>query len=245
MDTYVGVDWASRGWLTVATDDEKWTARMHPSIHSVWFTHRDAESILIDIPIGLPESERRDCDAEAKEFLGTQYANSVFWTPCRDATEADTYEQAKKANEACRGDSLSSQAWGLIPRIQEVDQLLRDSAQAREVLRESHPEVCFKTLNNGPSLPSKHGDEGEKERNRCLESVDDSIKGVYSSFETKYIKDQPPWARRIGGSNRDDLLDAMALALTAKFGRDGFETLPKDPPEDSEGLPMEIVYAHA
>ena len=244
MGTHVGVDWASRGWLTVATDGGNWTAQMHPSIHSVWFTYRDADSILVDIPIGLPDSQRRDCDARAKEFVDTERANSVFWTPCREAVEADTYEQAKEANEACRGDSLSSQAWGLIPRIQEVDRLLRDDEQARELIRESHPEVCFTALNGGDSLASKHGDTGEQERNRCLEAVNDSIVGVYDGFESEYIDNQEAWARRIGSSNRDDLLDAMALALTAKLGADGFETLPEEPPEDSKGLPMEIVYAH-
>lgn len=242
MGTYVGVDWASRGWLTVVTDGENWTVRMHPSIHSVWFTHRDAESILIDIPIGLPESKRRDCDARAKKFVGTERSNSIFWTPCRDAVEANTYEKAKGANEACRGDSLLSQAWGLIPRIQEVDRLLRDDEQAREVIRESHPEVCFTALNDGDPLASKHGDVGEHERNQCLETVDDSLEGVYERFKSEYIDSQPAWNRRIGSSNRDDLLDAMALALTAKLGADSSETLPENPPKDSEGLPMEIVY---
>lgn len=37
MATYVGVDWASRGWLAVTVDDSaEWTAEMHPSMHSVW-----------------------------------------------------------------------------------------------------------------------------------------------------------------------------------------------------------------
>jgi predicted RNase H-like nuclease len=93
-------------------------------------------------------------------------------------------------------------------------------------------------------LESKHEDAGERERVRCLEAVDGSIQGVYDRFESAHIDDQPAWARRIGSSNRDDLLDAMALALTAKLGAEGFKTLPEEPPEDSKGLPMEIVYTH-
>jgi len=242
MGSYVGVDWASRGWLVVETDGHEWTARMHPSIHSVWVTHRDANSILVDIPIGLPEDRRRECDREAKEFLGSEQARSVFWTPCRAAVEADTYDQAAEANVACRGDGLSSQAWGLIPRIQEVDRLLRDDENARETILESHPEVCFTTFNEGNPLNSKHGSAGEDERVACLEQVDDSVRGTFESFVSAYIEDQPPWARRIGTSNRDDLLDAMALALTAKLGDANFETLPDDPPVDQKDLPMQIVY---
>ncbi|MFW6017197.1 MAG: DUF429 domain-containing protein [Halapricum sp.] len=241
MARYVGVDWASRGWLVVATDGGDWTARMHPSMHSVWFTHRDADAILVDMPIGLPESRRRECDRQAKEFLGSR-SSSVFWTPCRVAVEAPTYEQAKQANEDCRGDSLSSQAWGLIPHIQEVDRLLRDGVDAETTILESHPEVCFTALYDGGSLPSKHDDDGIEARRAVLEGLDDSIAGVYERFEAS-LDAQPAWARRIGESNRDDLLDAMVLALTAKRGAGEFRTLPDDPPRDAEGLPMQIVSA--
>jgi len=249
MAPFVGVDWASRGWLAVAIEGGEWTARMHPSIHSVWFDHRDAESVLVDIPIGLPESERRECDRGAKEFLGPDRARSVFWTPCRDAVERDTYAAAKRANREALGDGLSTQAWGLVPRIREVDRFLRDTDDARGVVAESHPEVCFASFAAG-SLPSKHDDGGLDARRETLEATDASAAGVYDRFVEEHIEGQPAWARRIGESNRDDLLDAMALALTAKAGADGFErTL--DPasdgaasvPRDSEGLPMRIVYA--
>ncbi|SDR05699.1 DUF429 domain-containing protein [Natronobacterium texcoconense] len=243
MNSYVGVDWASRGWLAVETNSREWTASMHPSIHSVWFTHRDADSILVDVPIGLPEDRRRECDRQAKEFLGPERASSVFWTPCRDAVEADTYEQAADANEACRGDGLSSQAWGLIPRIREVDRLLRDDEQARETILESHPEVCFAAFSEDGLLDSKHGSVGEDERVACLERVNNSVCGVFEDFVATHIESQEPWARRIGSSNRDDLLDAMALTLTAKFGDGEFDTFPADPPTDREDLPMQIVYA--
>ncbi|QSG12253.1 putative nuclease, RNAse H fold [Halapricum desulfuricans] len=242
MARYVGVDWASRGWLTVATDGEEWTAQMHPSMHSVWFDHRDAAAILVDVPIGLPEAGRRACDRQAKEFLGDR-ASSVFWTPCREAVEAPTYERARQENESCRGDGLSSQAWGLIPRIREVDRLLRDGVDAEATILESHPEVCFRALGGGESLPSKHDADGLEARRTVLEAVDDSIAGVYEDFEESLIESQPQWARRIGESNRDDLLDAMGLALAAKRGAGDFRTLPDDPPLDAEGLPMQIVYA--
>lgn len=249
MASYVGVDWASRGWLAVVVDGGEWTVRMHPSIHSVWFEYNTAESILIDIPIGLPEFQRRECDRGAKEFLGSGRARSIFWTPCRDAVEQNIYDDAKQANIDARDDSLSSQAWELIPRIQEVDRFLRDINEARTILLESHPEVCFKAFAKG-NLPSKHGNNGLDHRRKILEEVDECIKGVYDKFVEKYIDGQPSWARRIGNSNRDDLLDAMVLALAAKVGDNAFERIPdcsdacvESIPQDQEGLPMQIVYA--
>lgn len=191
MTSYVGVDWASRGWLTVAVDGNEWTVQMHPSIHSVWFEHDDAESILVDIPIGLPETERRGCDRGAKEFLAPERARSVFWTPCRDAIEQDTYAEAKQANRDAREDSLSSQAWGLIPRIQEVDRFLRDTEEAQDTVLESHPEVCFKAFAEG-SLSSKHEDDGLVTRRELLGDVDKNTEGVYDRFVDEYIEGQPP-----------------------------------------------------
>lgn len=42
---------------------------MHPSIHSVWFKYRDAESILVDIPIDLPEKSGRQSDGATNTIL--------------------------------------------------------------------------------------------------------------------------------------------------------------------------------
>ncbi|GAB7020300.1 hypothetical protein JCM18750_31610 [Halostagnicola bangensis] len=40
----------------------------------------------------------------------------------------------------------------------------------------------------------------------------------------------------------DDVLDAIALSLTACAPHDEFQRLPSDPPEDTRGLPMQMVY---
>ena len=43
----------------------------------------------------------------------------------------------------------------------------------------------------------------------------------------------------------DDILDAMAVAITTSANRGALRTLPELPVEDSCGLPMEMVYAPA
>jgi predicted RNase H-like nuclease len=42
---------------------------------------------------------------------------------------------------------------------------------------------------------------------------------------------------------RDDILDAIVLAVSAKYSVKSIQTVPADPPRDKKGLPMEIVYA--
>ncbi len=45
-----------------------------------------------------------------------------------------------------------------------------------------------------------------------------------------------------GGAARDDILDALAAAVTARFGFNALKTLPEAPERDEEGLPMEMVH---
>jgi predicted RNase H-like nuclease len=41
---------------------------------------------------------------------------------------------------------------------------------------------------------------------------------------------------------RDDILDAIVLAVSAKLPLRSMRTVPSNPPRDKKGLPMEIVY---
>jgi predicted RNase H-like nuclease len=42
---------------------------------------------------------------------------------------------------------------------------------------------------------------------------------------------------------QDDVIDALAGAVTARLGASGLKTLPATPERDGRGLRMEIVYA--
>lgn len=244
MTKHVGVDWASKGWVTVvAFDDGTWKAEMHPAISSVWHHHDDAEHILVDIPIGLPKDCRRDCDELARDRIEKR-RNSVFYTPCREAVETNSYEQAKETNIERTGGSISSQSWGIIPRIREVDEFLQDHPETRGVVRESHPEVCFNAFDEeGLITESKSTEKGLEQRLSVLEAIETGLEKKYDNFVEKHIKTPPPFARRISTNARDDIVDAMVLALTAKHGEGAYSTIPDDPENDSEDLPMEIVYS--
>ena len=238
MATYVGVDWAATGWFAVFSRDGEWSAGFYPTIWSVWKYHSDADRILVDVPIGLPSVEqgRRRCDELAKQYLGRLH-RSIFYTPVRDAVYEPNLDAAKAINEDA-GYSIQNQAWAIVPRIREVDEFLDTYPGARDRIRETHPEVCFRALNGDPLRHGKHSASGIEERLAILEAEHPELAAVYDDIRETYAT--PEYAPRVSG--RHDVLDAMVAAVTAASPDAELETFPDAPPTDERGLPMEIVY---
>lgn len=241
MSSYVGLDWGGKGWIAVIADDEherRFRAAFYPSILNAWRDNREAETMLVDVPIGLCGAGRRRCDELARSVLGTS-RSSVFYTPVREAVYEDIYDVAGDVNESNTETSsrISTQAYHICPAIREVDGLLREIEASREIVRESHPEVCFAALAGESGLPGKTSERGLERRRELLEAELDGAIDL-EAFKREYIDDQPAYARRFRASNRDDLLDAFVLAVTA---RGKTVTLPRDPPKDDHDIPMQIV----
>jgi len=235
---YVGVDGCPEGWLAVAYDDSGFeAAAVFDHVGDLWAAYRDADRILIDVPIGLRDSsgEPRACDSAARGVLSPERHHSVFPTPVRAAAREDTYDAAKAVQERRTDGSLNRQTWGITPKIDEVDRFLRDTPAARGVVRESHPEVCFRSFVGSPMTYSKtrRPERAFWERVAALRAAEPD---VYDHL----------WAATASGlagdASDDDLLDAFAVALTARGDESGLETLPADPETDPRGLSMEIVY---
>lgn len=245
MSKNVGVDWGGNGWIAIVRDGDEWSAEFLPSMLSLWLAHGDAETILVDIPIGLPEDDRRACDEAAKTELGAR-RNSVFYTPCRDAVYEDSYDAASEANERARSDGLSTQAWSIAPRIREVDEFLREYPEALGTVRESHPEVCFAKLAGGPIESAKSDQDGYEARLVVFEQYGPetatNLRDEFEGIVEAQIESRDPYERRIGKTNLDDLVDAFVLAAVASLDESSLASLPEDPPEDAREMPMEIVY---
>ena len=245
MAKYVGLDWAGKGWFGVVLRNDTYETEVFPTILSVWHKHRDAERIFIDIPIGLPEEGRRKCDEEAADELSPDRRSSVFPTPCRDAVYETTLETAKEVNKEAIGDSISNQTWAIMPRIREVDEFLVEIPEAREKVREVHPEICFWAFEGEPMIDGKKTEEGREERRRVLADVDNGADDIYGEARDDHICEPPAYARTLSKNAKDDIVDALAAALTAQGNDDQLTTLPKatdEPPTDARGLPMEMVY---
>jgi len=239
MAKYVGLDWASKGWFgVILRDDGGWETDLFPSIWSVWKYHSDAASILVDVPIGLPSDGKRTCDVKAKEKLSRQQ-RSVFYTPVREAVYSQNIDEAKATNEQRAGFSIQNQAWGIVPRIREVDEFLDSYPGARDRLHETHPEVCFYSLHGQTPLDSsKTTGEGFRQRKSLLTDESPEAKEIIAECIPRYTT--PDYAPMVGGA--DDILDALVAAVTARRPPDERLTLPDAPPTDERGLPMQMVY---
>lgn len=68
--------------------------------------------IAIDIPIGSPDTERRQAGLLARKAVGPRWA-PVFMTPVRPALDADDYASATALSLKLAGESISRQASAL------------------------------------------------------------------------------------------------------------------------------------
>jgi len=243
MGTFVGVDWGGKRWVTVEERDSTLSFATEPSFQAVCDRYDDADLLLVDIPIGLPDDSNkspRDCDEAARELVHPSRKASVFDVPARQAVQAATYESAREKNLKVVGEDIGPQTWGIMERIHEVDLFMRESPPEVTV-RESHPEVCFATLSKSESVMSDKSDaEGTERRLSILETVSPSYRNAFEGLEEE-IRSKAAWKRRIGVGMLDDVVDALALVAAARLCSErGFEVLGGQ--TDSEGLPMEIVY---
>ena len=235
----VGVDGCRGGWLAVRLSrDGTAETRIFSDMASLWSAYFQAALILVDIPIGLPEDgpAERVCDTAARQVLGPR-KSSVFPAPRRRLLGSE-YQSYREANAIHRqiagGKGISQQSYALLPKIQEVDQLLRREASARRIMREVHPEVCFWALAGGwPMQVNKKKRAGFAERR-------DALKAVYAPCDD--IIAEGLLAITGKRASRDDLLDALAAAVTGFIGGTRLRTLPPSPARDNHGLPMEMVY---
>jgi predicted RNase H-like nuclease len=220
-----GVDGCRGGWVVAratATDgtvvDVARIDRLEALLADVDGGRLDA--VALDMPIGLPHSGRRAADSAARALLGPR-RSSVFPAPVRGVLVAGSYEVALARSRAIDGRGLSTQAWNLVPKIREVDGCLTPERQRR--VREAHPELVFVRLTGAPCPWPKRTIEGRGARIAALER---SWHG--------------PWGLR--GAATDDVVDAVALTVTARRIATGDAEVLGDGTRDATGLRMEVVW---
>jgi predicted RNase H-like nuclease len=237
-----GVDGCKAGWIAVTAAPEsfdKAEIKVFASAAALICELASRSLIAIDMPIGLPERAirgGREPDWAARQFLGRQ-RGSIFPVPSRGAVYAcahgypsvciiaqDTSDPPKKP---------SRQLFGILPRIRQVDEILRQRPELRERLFEVHPEVSFKVMNGDEPLPERKkvkgriNPHGMQLRKKLL-----AKEGFPRSFLDRIA---PP------GAGRDDFYDACACAWSAKriLARKA-RVFPWPIPIDAEGLGQAI-----
>lgn len=163
--------------------------------------------------------------------------SSVFPVPCRQAVyqrgqnSEETEFLQKAANKQSLGKSFSKQATAIIPKIKELDEFLAAHEEYKNVICESHPELCFARLNGEVLQSKKNASFGIRQREQILSLYikDDKI---HNTFEL---------AMELG-CKRDDIMDAACLAVRAALKAHGLtETIPAEPIADARGLRMQMV----
>jgi predicted RNase H-like nuclease len=157
----------------------------------------------------------------------------VFSVPCREAVYKSGYKEASATNLEILSKRLSRQSWHICRKIAELDMLLCKEPALRSRVRESHPEVAFHFLNGGSSmLEAKKTGAGIAERLALLTSLDDRIMNCYSEALARYPRKEV---------SRDDLLDALCLAVTLReiMAHGGFRP---GAGVDAAGIEMQIHY---
>jgi len=229
-----GIDGCKAGWILI-TFDENPGYKILRSDEELENAFQEYDRIFIDMPIGLEdENYTRECDKLLREKLGGEYAASVFSPPIRSALHSPSYVEANIESYEYTEKKLTVQAWNITPKIKTVDQLLRENEEYRGKVLESHPELLFMNLNGGMIYQKKKTKKGLRHRLSLIteyeEIADDFFRDIKEEFRRNEVAE-------------DDIVDSMALALTAKQSVDkNIETLPENPPRDSEGLPMAIHY---
>jgi predicted RNase H-like nuclease len=221
----IGLDGFSDGWVAVRLDGDEQTISFHTDVTEALSGRFDRAGI--DIPIGMTEDGKRDCDLLARERL-RPHSSRVFTGARRWLWEEFSDPDTANLEALRRGQTrVSRQLWHLGRKIMEVDAFLR--AHPPIGVCEVHPELVFLRLNGGKSLPAKKSEEGDALRRRLL--------------KRQGFRDIDRWLGqvRIGtGAKRDDVLDACAVAIAA---RDPKGSLPEGAsPLDKYQLPMRIWF---
>ena len=141
---YIGIDGCKDGWFCVFLNDHNdYSYTVVPDAGVLEEVVGQATSVLIDIPIGLLDRgpDERLCDRAARKLLGAGRAPSVFPSPARQSLIAGNYQEALAINRGSTGRGLSQQAWAIVPKIREIDSLLRSRKESPGVMRECHPEL--------------------------------------------------------------------------------------------------------
>ena len=160
--------------------------------------------LAIDMPIGLSEAGPRRCDQDARRLLGHPRGSSVFPAPIRPMLQAHDYKEACAIGRATDGRALSRQAWNLLPRIGQLDDLLQRHAPWRQRIGETHPELIFQLWAGRPLDQGKRLLEGRRQRSDLIEA---RWPGVVAACSAQLPR---------GGWAPDDLLDALACLRAAE-----------------------------
>jgi predicted RNase H-like nuclease len=247
-----GVDGRKGGWIAVflATDDpDRFAIRSVGTLAEVVDAPERPVVVAVDTPVGLPKritGGGRAPEVAVRPLLGARQS-SVFSMPGRAAVYAEpdhgpsmaerlaahrrASALARTLSDPPRG--ISFQGFNIFDKVRDANGLLRARPALIDRLVECHPEVSFRMMAGQPlahpkKIKGRVSPDGMIERRALL---------IAAGLSTASV--DAPSPRGVG---RDDLIDAMAAAWTAKRVMAGTATrFPAAPERDPDGIPVVIM----
>lgn len=238
MTHIAGADGCPGGWISICREVEsgKLRAVLFDTAPELILQGHPPEVLAVDIPIGLTERGQRACDVEARQALGWPRRSSVFPPPVRGVLPSvrpnSTRLQISDLHRRLDGRRIGAQAWGIVRKIKEVDDVLSADSSLQQRVREVHPEVSFWAWAAGPMQFGKKTRQGRDERRHLVDDYfgREAVWAVRTEYKVKEV-------------GHDDILDAFAALWTAERILGGtHRRFPEEASTDTKGLRMEIVY---
>jgi predicted RNase H-like nuclease len=205
-----GIDGTKGGWVAFVLDDGRFiTDHVFRWVETDFANLADMDVITIDVPIRFGP---RRADAAARAFL-TGASSRVFTTPTQEILRTPF----------APGLGVSAQAHALGPRILHITELARSDLRVREV----HPEVSFRAMNDGQPLRER-----KKSAGGALERIEILRR---HGIELDHLG-------RAASIPLDDVLDAAAAAWSAHRVSTGAARSLPEPPEVIDGQPVAIWF---
>jgi len=229
-----GIDGCKAGWILI-TFDENPEYKILRTEDELKQELTAADLTFIDMPIGLEdENYTRKCDELLRKKLGADYASSVFSPPIRPALDAPSYVEASMQSYEYTEKKLTIQAWNITPKIRVLDRFLSDDPELSTKVLESHPELLFMNLNGGMIYQKKNTKKGLRHRLDLIKEHEPIAADFFREIKEEYRRNEV---------EEDDIVDAMALALAAKWSPEkGIKSIPEEPDIDSTGLRKAIHF---
>lgn len=220
-----GVDGCKRGkWIGALMrfgDPMSLIIRVVDSLAEIVDSPERPQVVTIDMPMGLPDKVGRfgrPPEQMVRKIIGARLQAAVFSTSCRDVVYAPDYTTAIALSRRAETQPFapSPVANAIMPRIRQVDALLRQRPELIDKVFEVHPELIFCLLNNQPLTNSKHEADGLVYRRKLL--IDAGV------------PEEVAWGKPPQHAAVDDVLDALAAMVAASeiqagrgkpFGEDG------------------------
>ena len=201
---FIGIDGCRKGWIAALIDNQN-KLSLEIITDLAHLKRFSLATILIDMPIGFPEKQYRQCEIDARILLGTARRSSVFFTPHKKACYANSHSEASSVNRQFIGKGISIQTWNICEKVKLLNRFVDENKELH--IRESHPELCFYVLNNYQAFSSKkstHAGIADRTEIIAAHAIDylDVIADTMAATKRSEVK-------------IDDMLDATVMAIRA------------------------------